>query len=226
VPPDAARAKPLAPESLAPEAQKGPKQAVITGETNFLDPANSVSTFEGNVKVRHPDFDMDCDRLEVFMKKQEKKAGAGPTAPPGSTSNPKVPAPAKPEPAAPAEEEQGSGIEKAIATGLKVIAVQHTPEGDKIGTGRKITYDGKTGDMVFTGMPTIQDGSRRIVATDPSTVLTITGAGKILTKGPNQVFLDQESPKKGGSNKPRTAATVPPKPPSNPVPVSSARPTR
>ncbi|MBL9118198.1 MAG: hypothetical protein JNJ83_24545 [Verrucomicrobiaceae bacterium] len=227
--PGDAKAKPLQPESTAPAPQKGPKQAIIDAESNFFDPATNVTVFEGNVKARHPDFQIDCERLELFMKKQDKKSGPGPSAPPtgvpGDTKKPDETA--KPVPAPEAKEEEG-GIEKAVATGTRVVVIQHTPEGDKMGTGRKVTYDGNTGDMVFSGMPTIQEGARKIVGTDPSTVLTITGTGKVLTKGPNQVHYDVEQPgskgKKSSSPAPATVGPgqVAPKPKSNPVPVSTA----
>ena len=163
----------------------------------------------------------------MFMKKEDKKKGPGPAAPPSGVPGEGTKPSPTPAPETPEAKEEG-GIEKAVATGTRVIVIQHTPEGDKMGTGRKVTYDGNTGDMVFTGMPTIQEGTRKIVGTDPSTVLTITGSGKVLTKGPNQVHYDVEQPsgkgKKSGNPAPTTAGPgqVAPKPKSNPVPVSTA----
>ncbi len=203
VPPGDAKPKPLPPTDLDPGAKKAPKQAIINSETSFFDTSKSATIFEGNVTVKHPDFDIDCEKLDVTMKKSPAKKGPGPQAPPnGEGAQPK----AAPSPAA-AEPDTSGGIEKAIATGPLVVIHQHCPDGsEKIGKGRHVTYDGNTGDMILRGMPQIQDGYNMIIATAPETVLTITASGKIKTQGPHQTKLIQDN--KPSSPKPAASAAA------------------
>ncbi len=217
IPPAQAKPQPLKPETLAPPAEKkAPKQAIITADTNFFDPSNSISVFQGNVKAKHPDFDIDCEELEIHMKKTEKKAGTGPAVPNSAAIDPaKQPAaastPAATPESAPADGE--GGIEKAIAKGPMVTIVQKAPDGStKIGKGRHVTYDGKTGDITLRGMPQIQDGYNMIIATSVDTVLVITADSKIRTSGPHETRLVQagEQPKPKPAPRPSQPVTVPP----------------
>lgn len=217
IPPSQAKPQPLKPETLAPAAdKKAPKQAIITADTNFFDPANSISVFQGNVKAKHPDFDIDCEELEIHMKKTEKKAASGPQIPTSALVDPNNPPPptttTTPPPAA-ADEGQG-GIEKAIAKGPMVTIIQKAPDGStKIGKGRHVTYDGKTGDITLRGMPQIQDGYNMIIATAPETVLVITADSKIRTMGPHETRLVQEGQKPKPKPAPRPTQPVPVTPP-------------
>lgn len=216
IPPSQAKPQPLKPESLAPAAdKKAPKQAIITADTNFFDPANSISVFQGNVKAKHPDFDIDCEELEIHMKKSEKKAGTGPKVPTSALIDPNNPPPTTttPEPAPAAAPEGQSGIEKAIAKGPMVTIIQKALDGStKIGKGRHVTYDGKTGDITLRGMPQIQDGYNMIIATAPETVLVITADSKIRTMGPHETRLVQadEQPKPKPAPRPTQPVTVTP----------------
>lgn len=212
IPPSQAKPQPLKPESLAsPVEKKAPKQAIITADTNFFDPSNSISVFQGNVKAKHPDFDIDCEELEIHMKKSEKKAASGPAAPTTAAIDPtKTPPPTAPV-ADPAPAEAQSGIEKAIAKGPMVTIIQKAPDGStKIGKGRHVTYDGKTGDITLRGMPQIQDGYNMIIATSADTVLVITADSKIRTMGPHETRLVQadEQPKPRAAPKPRPSQPV------------------
>ena len=232
IPPGAAKPVPLQPTPLEEPEKKGPKQAIINAETNYFDPSNSISIFENNVTAKHPDFDITCERLEIHMKKTEKKAGPKPAAPDSAqvTTDPKATPPPAPEPEAAAVPQGQSGIEKAIATGPLVVVTQHAPDGtDKIGKGRHVTYDGKTGDITLRGMPQIQDGFNMIIATSAETWLVITAAGQIKTFGPHQTKLVQDD---GGSSKPKnksaaSGGTAQPRPTPTPAPSTpTVAPTR
>ena len=217
IPPSSAKPAPLAPATAAAKPKAGPKPAVIDAESSYIDSANSITVFEGSVSAKHPDFDLTCDKLEVHMPKTEKKDRPGPAVASGSKLDPtKTPPPGETSTPPPAAETPGQagGIDKAIATGTKVVITQHAPDGSsKIGTGRHVTYDGKTGDITLRGMPQIQDGGNMIIATSAETVLVITAAGKIKTMGPHQTKFEQ-------AQQPNGKAKAKAKAPSNPVPVS------
>jgi lipopolysaccharide export system protein LptA len=214
IPPTQAKPQPLKPETLAPPAEKkAPKQAIITADTNFFDPSNSISVFQGNVKANHPDFDIDCEELEIHMKKSAKSAAAAPTAPSTAAIDPTKQTANPTTNPTPAPAEAQSGIEKAIAKGPLVTIIQKAPDGSiKIGKGRHVTYDGKTGDITLRGMPQIQDGNNTIIATSPDTVLVITADSKIRTMGPHQTRLDQanQQPKPQASKRPSEPVIIPP----------------
>jgi len=215
IPPSSAKPTPLPPATAAAKPKAGPKPAVIDAEASYIDSANSITVFEGSVSAKHPDFDLTCDKLEVHMPKTEKKDRPGPALAGGSKldsiKSPPQGETATPPPAVDTPGQTG-GIDKVIATGTRVVITQHAPDGSsKIGTGRHVTYDGKTGDITLRGMPQIQDGGNMIIATAAETVLVITAAGKIKTMGPHQTkFTQAQQPV--GKDKPKA--------PSNPVPVS------
>ena len=58
-----------------------------------------------------------------------------------------------------------------------------------IGLTDKATFDTATGDVVLTGMPEVQQGINRVIATDPSTVMTLNRDGRMKAVGPHKTII-------------------------------------
>ena len=90
-----------------------------------------------------------------------------------------------------------SGIERALAEG-NVIIVQQTAESpEKAATGRaqRAEYIPATGRVTLSGMPEIQQGINRHIATSPSTRMIINRDGRATTEGPSRtVITDTAAP--------------------------------
>lgn len=164
---------------------------VITAQgAAYFDSKESMAVFTDDVVVVHPQFTMNCDELEVYMKKEkaaDKKPadGAGPDAKDGDA---KAPAAADPTDA--------GGIDKAIGKGRKVVIQKADENGEpQIGICRHCTYDGPTGDVTLRDYPQVQRGRNVIIATAPTTYMVLKASGELKTYGPNKVDIIQEAKK-------------------------------
>ena len=88
-------------------------------------------------------------------------------------------------------------MQRAVAeanAGGRVIIVQDKKDADGVvqhsaGEADKATYDAVTGDIVLTGMPEIQQGINRVVATARVTVMTLNRDGHMNAKGPHKTII-------------------------------------
>ena len=62
-----------------------------------------------------------------------------------------------------------------------------------VGKSRRATYDAKTGDVVLTGMPSVQQGINLCVAQDESTVMTLNRDGRMRVEGPHKTVIKDSS---------------------------------
>lgn len=182
----------------ADEPSKKPKgQTEITSLEVTFDQSGPVAVFLGEVVVKDPEFTVNCDRLTAYLKKN-KNDGKNPAGKPAANPPPANPPPASPSPGKPpAPEAKGGGLERAVADanpGNVVVVTQDKVESDgsiskNIGRGRRITYDAGSGDIVLTGMPTIQQGGKQFVATDERTVMYLNRNGHAKIDGPSKTIL-------------------------------------
>ena len=177
-----------APEAPAPapaplKKDKGPTE--ISALEATFDQKTSQAVFIGEVEVKDPEFNVKCDRLTAHLKTAAKlKVGEAP--------DPKAP---KAGPAA--KPKGGGGLHRAVAEanpGGRVVIVQDKKDPDgtsqhSAGEADKATYDAVTGDIVLTGMPEIQQGINRVVATARSTVMTLNRDGHMNAKGPHKTII-------------------------------------
>ncbi len=166
-------------EKPAPKAP-GRTEITCTGEVTF-DQAKNVAVFIQEVILKHPEFNVMCDRLTAFMKKEPK----GPAANPPPAANPNEGA--KP----------GGGIDHVIAEanpGKVVIVTQKKVDASgkittNVGRGTKVTFNENTGDIVLTGTPSIAEGVNLHVAEAESTVMTLNRDGNSHTVGPSRTLI-------------------------------------
>ena len=179
------RARPKQPEKvdIAPEEDKDQVKINSSGAAEF-DSTTGIAIFTQDVVVTHPGFYMECDELEVHMRKTEEKEGAA-EAVEGAAA------------AEGAKEEEGGGIKVAIARGRRVMLKKLSEDGKlQIGYCKKAVFDGDTGNLEMYGSPQIQKGTQILKATGPDTVIIIEKDGKLNSRGGVLTLL----PAKGGDN--------------------------
>jgi LptA/(LptD N-terminal domain) LPS transport protein len=179
------------------EPPKDTKIVITAQGAAYFDSKASMAVFTEDVIVVHPQFTMNSDELEVYMKKQEP-------APATAAGENK---PAEPPPAKPAGDPSNTGdIDKAIGKGRKVVIQKADENGEpQIGICRHCTYDGPTGDVTLRDYPQVQRGTNVIIATAPQTYMILKANGELRTFGPNKVDIIQEAKK---APAPATTATA------------------
>lgn len=143
-------------------------EILAQGGSTFDSKANLV-VFEQDVVVKHPQFDLVCDKLIVFLKKQS-------------------------------EDEEDSALDKAIATGKRVTVRKNGADGEvQIGQARKVTFEGKSGDVILEDWPQVQTDTRLIQAKSQETIIILNQDGKMKINGPSitKLLLPE---KKGASD--------------------------
>jgi lipopolysaccharide export system protein LptA len=168
----------------------------IYADEAFFDSANHIGIFTGHVIVNDPRFNVQSDKLTIYLNKNQSMV-----------NSPKEPAPAT-EPGAKAEPEQA--LEKAVAEG-NVGVVRERPD-DKggppvrsVGRSDMAIYTSADGNVELRGTPRVQSGLNMHVATSPDTVMVINQTGQLVTKGPSRTEIRQEpkaSPSPGAAPAP------------------------
>ncbi len=184
---------PLAKKKNEPVVKKPKGQTEITALEATFEQKTHQAVFIGDVVVTDPEFVVHCDRLTAFLKTKEAAEGDAPkaaAAKPAAASP--TPAKSKPEP-----ESKGGGLDHAIAEaarGKEVLITQDKVEADgsitkNIGRGRKATYDSKTGDIILTGNPSVQQGINLCVAQSDDTVITLNRNGRMHVEGAHTTVI-------------------------------------
>ena len=141
----------------------------IIAEQAEFDANTNLVTFEDNVELDHPEFDLTCDILEAELKKQE-----------GADGNNAV---------APTQAAASGGIERAIASGYVVIE-KLTPDGDtQVAKARRAVYESSTGNVVLMIFPQMQDGQNLIKGTSEATRIFLRPNGKYTVERPAEITL-------------------------------------
>lgn len=163
------------------EVKKPKGETEITALEATFDQKTREAVFIGDVVVKDPEFTVTCDRLTAFLKQQKNGANAAPPADPPPTSAPS------------AGEAKGGGLDHAIAEaakGKEVLIQQDKFEADgtitkNIGRAKRATFDSKSGDIVLTGSPSVQQGINLCIAQSEDTVMTLNRNGRMKVEGPH-----------------------------------------
>lgn len=196
-PPPATQASPGSPKPLPlkptpiQDAKIEANRTLIYSDDSFFDANRAIGIFTGNVRVfkivdGKTDLYVECDDLEVFMKKTNSKTSSPPKITPTTTQVPAEPiqsnattksgpTTASPEKASEAEQ---SGVDKIRARGAMVIVEKYTETGDiQVGKCKDLTFDGITQIVTLRIWPQVQRGANLQIADEPGTVMTITPEG-------------------------------------------------
>ena len=140
----------------------GPITTEIYADEAFFDSSKSMGVFTGHVKVTDPRFNVQADKLTVFIAKGESQGLER----------------------ALAEGNVGVVRDRPDPNG--------GPPTHAVGRSEKAVYTAATGNVELTGMPRVQQGLNIHVATSPETVMVINQNGQLTTHGPSRTDIRQE----------------------------------
>jgi lipopolysaccharide transport protein LptA len=155
-----------------------PTTTEIYSDEAFFDSTKNMGIFSGRVKVTDPRFNLQSDKLTVFITKGENQGLEK----------------------AIAEGNVGLVRDRPDPNG--------GPPTRAVGRADKAIYTAATGDVELQGTPRVQEGPNMHVATSPDTVMIINQNSQLRTHGPSRTEIrqqpkeDQTNEEKGKAKKP------------------------
>ncbi len=140
-----------------------PTTTEIYADEAFFDSTKNMGTFSGRVKVTDPRFNLQSDKLTVFITKGENQGLEK----------------------AIAEGHVGLVRERPDPSG--------GPPTRAVGRADNAIYTAATGDVELRGTPRVQEGPNMHVATSPDTVMIINQNSQLRTHGPSRTEIRQEA---------------------------------
>jgi lipopolysaccharide transport protein LptA len=179
-----APANPLFGHSVTGLDSNAPMTTEIYADEAFFDSTKNMGIFSGRVKVTDPRFNLQSDKLIVFITKGENQGLEK----------------------AIAEGNVGLVRDRPDPNG--------GPPTRAVGRADKATYTAATGDVELRGTPRVQEGPNMHVATSPDTVMIINQNSQLTTHGPSRTEIrqqpkDEQSKEKTGEPKKPEARAVP-----------------
>ena len=170
----------------------GPTTTQIYSDEAFFDSTKNMGIFTGRVKVLDPRFNLQSDKLTVFITKGENQSLEK----------------------AVAEGNVGLVRDRPAANG--------GPPTRAVGRCDKAIYTAATGDVELTGTPRVQEGPNLHVATSPDTVMVISQNSQLRTHGPSRTEIVQQPKEEPTKENKGEAKTVGPQPaPAQSVPAAT-----
>ena len=162
-----------------------PTTTEIYADEAFFDSTKNMGIFSGRVKVTDPRFNLQSDKLTVFITKGQNQ-GLERAIAEGSVGLVRD----RPDP-------NGGAPTRAV------------------GRADKAVYTAASGDVELTGTPRVQEGLNMHVATSPDTVMIINQNNQLTTHGPSRTEIRQQPKEetKGETKTGATPAQVVPAPP-------------
>jgi lipopolysaccharide transport protein LptA len=139
-----------------------PTTTEIYADEAFFDSTKNMGIFSGRVKVTDPRFNLQSDKLTVFITKGENQGLEK----------------------AIAEGNVGLVRDRPDPSG--------GPPTRAVGRADKATYTASTGDVELRGTPRVQEGDNMHVATSPDTVMIINQNSQLRTHGPSRTEIRQQ----------------------------------
>jgi lipopolysaccharide transport protein LptA len=154
---------PSVPASSATPANNQPITTEIYSDETSFDTEKRIGVFTGHVRVFDPRFNIQSDKLTVYIHKEQ---GEGLEK-------------------AIAEGHVGVVRERADPKG--------GPPTKAIGLSEKAVYTSSDGNVVLTGSPRVQQDLDTHVATSPDTVMVLNQEGHLTTHGPSRTEIRQSN---------------------------------
>src|SRR6266481_1065506 len=146
----------------AGQQSNGPTTTEIYSDEAFFDSNKNMGIFSGRVKVVDPRFNLQSDKLTVFITKGQNQSLEK----------------------AIAEGNVGLVRDRPDPNG--------GPPTHAVGRADKATYTAATGDVELRGTPRVQEGANMHVATSPDTVMIINQNSQLSTHGPSRTEIRQQ----------------------------------
>ena len=140
----------------------GPITTEVYSDEAFFDSAKYIGTFSGRVIVKDPRFNIQADKLTVYLSRGENRGLEK----------------------AVAEGNVGVIREQPGENG--------GPPTRAIGRADTAVYTAADGNVELRGTPRLQSGVNTHIATSPDTVMIVNQSGQLTTKGPSRTELRQE----------------------------------
>ncbi len=176
----------------AGQQSNGPTTTEIYSDEAFFDSTKNMGIFSGRVKVLDPRFNLQADKLTVFITKGENQSMEK----------------------AIAEGNVGLVRDRPAANGGVPTRA--------VGRSDKATYTAATGDVELVGTPRVQDGPNMHVATSPDTVMVISQNSQLRTHGPSRTEIVQQPKEEQTKERKREAEKTEAQPaPSQSVPAAA-----
>src|SRR5438270_5895418 len=139
-----------------------PTTTEIYADEAFFDSTKNMGIFSGRVKVVDPRFNLQSDKLRVFITKGQNQSLEK----------------------AIAEGNVGLIRDRPNPNG--------GPPTHAVGRADKATYTATTGDVELVGTPRVQEGPNLHVATSPDTVMVVSQNSQLRTHGPSRTEIVQQ----------------------------------
>src|SRR5207244_11888714 len=167
-----------------------PTTTEIYADEAFFDSTKNIGIFSSRVKVVDPRFNLQSDKLTVFITKGQNQSLKK----------------------AIAKGNVGLVRDRPDPNG--------GPPTRAVGRSDKATYTANSGDVELVGTPRVQEGQNLHVATSPDTVMIISQNSQLKTHGPSRTQIVQQpnEEKKGQANPSQTPAAQASPAPSLPKP--------
>ena len=139
-----------------------PTTTEIYADEAFFDSNKSIGIFRSHVKVIDPRFNLQSDKLTVYISKGE---------------NQKL---------------EKTIAEGNVALVRDRPDPNGGPPTRSVGRSDKAIYTAATGDVELSGTPRVQEGMNTHLATSPDTVMVINQNGQLSTHGPSRTEIRQQ----------------------------------
>ena len=144
-------------------APTGPITTEVYSDEAFFDSAKYIGTFSGRVIVKDPRFNIQADKLTVYLSRGETK-GLEKAVAEGNVGV------IREQPG-----EKGGAPTRAV------------------GRADTAVYTAGDGNVELRGTPRLQSGVNTHIATSPDTVMIVNQSGQLTTKGPSRTALRQDA---------------------------------
>ena len=151
-----------------------PVTTEIYADDAFFDSNKSIGIFNGHVKVNDPRFNLQSEKLTVYITKGENQSLEKAVA------------------------------EGNVAVVRDRPDPNGGPPTRAVGRSDKATYIAATGDVELRGTPRVQEGVNTHIATSPDTVMVVNQNGQLTTHGPSRTEIRQEPKTDEGEKKKET----------------------
>lgn len=154
-------------------AAEKPIVTEIYADQTVFDSAKSIGVFSGHVVVTDPRFNIQGDKLTVFISKGGQN-----------------------------ESFEKAIVEGNVGVVRERPGASGGPPDRAVGRAEKAVYTAKDGRFELTGNPRVQQGLNTHVATSPDTVMILNEAGQLETRGPSRTEIRQDSNLQSSTPKP------------------------
>jgi lipopolysaccharide transport protein LptA len=142
-----------------------PQEQIITeiyADQTVFDSGKSIGIFTGNVVVTDPRFNIQGDKLTIFISKKQN------------------------------ESFEKAIVEGNVGVVRDRPSTTGGPPDRMVGRSDKAVYFAKEGRFELTGNPRVQQGLNTHVATSPDTIMILNEAGQLETHGPSRTEIRQD----------------------------------